>query len=156
MRLRSGGLTSKNGFSVVAPISDERAVLDRRQQGVLLGLVEAVDLVEEQDRALSVLAEALAGPLDDLADVLDAGGHRRQLLERPRRAAGHGEGERRLARARRPHSSTLDEAVLLDQPAQRPARAERGGPGRRPRRSCAGGAGPPAAPAGAAVRPPPR
>ena len=65
------------------PDEHERAVLDGRQQGVLLRLVEAVDLVEEQDRALVVLAEALAGPLDHLADVLDAGGHGRQLLERP-------------------------------------------------------------------------
>ena len=51
-RLISGGFTSKVGFSVVAPISTSKPGLHARQQGVLLGLVEAVDLVEEQDRAL--------------------------------------------------------------------------------------------------------
>ncbi len=60
----------------------EQAALDRRQQGVLLGLVEPVDLVEEQDRALPVLAEAVLGLGGHLADVLHAGGHRRQRLER--------------------------------------------------------------------------
>ena len=58
----SGGFTSKYGFSVVAPISIEQARLDRGQQRVLLRLVEPVDLVEEQDRALAVLAEAAARP----------------------------------------------------------------------------------------------
>ena len=51
---------------------DEQAVLDVREQRVLLGAVEAVHLVEEQDRALAVLAEAGPGPLDDLAHVLHA------------------------------------------------------------------------------------
>jgi hypothetical protein len=41
-------LTSKYGFSVVAPISVTSPVLDRGQQRVLLRLVEAVDLVEEE------------------------------------------------------------------------------------------------------------
>ena len=51
MRDSSAELTSKYGFSVVAPISVSEPLLDRRQQRVLLGLVEAVDLVEEEDRA---------------------------------------------------------------------------------------------------------
>ena len=53
-------MTSKYGFSVVAPISVTSAVLDRGQQRVLLRLVEAVDLVEEEDRALAVAAEPVA------------------------------------------------------------------------------------------------
>ena len=51
---------------------DHRAVLDVRQQRVLLRAVEAVDLVDEEDRAL---VRDLAAPLragDDLADVGDA------------------------------------------------------------------------------------
>ena len=39
----------------------DRAVLDVRQEAVLLGAVEAMDLVDEQQRALAVLA-ALRGP----------------------------------------------------------------------------------------------
>ena len=35
----------------------DRAVLDVRQQRVLLGLVEAMDLVEEEDRARAVQGE---------------------------------------------------------------------------------------------------
>ena len=49
-RESSAPLTSKDGFSVVAPISVTQALLDGGQQRVLLGLVEAVDLVEEEDR----------------------------------------------------------------------------------------------------------
>ncbi len=79
----------------------EQAGLDRRQQRVLLGLVEAVDLVEEQDRALAVLAEPLLGPGEHLAHVLHAGAHRRQALEGPLGRRGDQLGERRLARAGR-------------------------------------------------------
>ncbi len=56
------------------PDEGDRAVLDRRQQGVLLRLGEAVDLVEEQDRAPPVHAEAFPGTFDDLPHVLDPGG----------------------------------------------------------------------------------
>ena len=38
-------------------------VLDVRQERVLLRLVEAVDLVEEEDRPLAVAAEPVTGPL---------------------------------------------------------------------------------------------
>ena len=50
-RESSAALTSNEGFSVVAPIRVMVAVLDVGQDGVLLGLVEAVDLVDEEDRA---------------------------------------------------------------------------------------------------------
>ena len=45
-------ITSNDGFSVVAPIERDGPVLDGGQERVLLGLVEAVDLVDEQDGAL--------------------------------------------------------------------------------------------------------
>ena len=50
------------------------------QKGVLLRAVEAVDLVDEQQRALPHLA-ALPGRLEHLAQIGDAGEHRRQRLE---------------------------------------------------------------------------
>ena len=62
LRLRSGGLTSKNGFSVVAPISVSVPSSTAGQQRVLLGLVEPVDLVEEQDRAAARARRGGAGP----------------------------------------------------------------------------------------------
>ena len=44
---------------------DDRSALDVRQQGVLLGLVEAVDLVEEDDRGPPARRELELGALDD-------------------------------------------------------------------------------------------
>jgi len=52
---------------------DEGAVLDEGQEGVLLGLVEAVHLVHEQHRAAPVGGLCLLGRLHRPADVLDAG-----------------------------------------------------------------------------------
>ena len=99
----------------------QRPVLDRRQQGVLLRLREPVDLVEEQDRSLSTLAEPVAGALDRRPDVLDAGVHRRQLLEGPGRAAGDRQRQRGLAGAGRAPEQHRRQAVGLDERAQRPA-----------------------------------
>ena len=48
------------GFSVVAPTSDDRAVLDIGQEAVLLRAVEAVDLVDEQQGARARCAHARA------------------------------------------------------------------------------------------------
>ena len=59
-RERSGAVTSKDGFSVVAPTKSTRP-FEGRQEGVLLGLVEAVDLVYEEDRAAIFVLEALSG-----------------------------------------------------------------------------------------------
>ena len=78
-----------------------------------------MDLVEEQDRAAVVLAEALPGPLDDLAHVLHAGVDRRHLLEGALGRAGDGERQRRLAGARRTPEDRRRQAVLLDEAAQR-------------------------------------
>ena len=100
----------------------QEAALDRGQQGVLLGLVEPVDLVEEQDRALSPLPQPLGRLGDDLAHVLDAGGHGRELLVGLGRVPGDHLGERGLARARRPPEDGGRQAVGLDQHPQRPAR----------------------------------
>ena len=49
--------------------------LDGGQQRVLLRLVEAVDLVEEEDRPLAVAAEAVTGPLHDAAHVVHTRRH---------------------------------------------------------------------------------
>ena len=95
-----------------------------REQRVLLRAVEAVDLVEEQDRPLALLAEAAPGPLDDLAHVLHARGHRRQRLERLARRAGHEAGDRGLAGSGRAPEDHRREAVGLDQHPQRLPRAE--------------------------------
>ena len=51
----------------------DQPLLDVREQRVLLGAVEAVHLVEEEDRPPSLLAEPLTGALHDLAHVLHPG-----------------------------------------------------------------------------------
>ena len=56
-------------------------LLDRGQQRVLLRLVEAVDLVEEEDRALAARVAPVLGPLEHLAHLGAAGVDRRGLLE---------------------------------------------------------------------------
>ena len=141
----SGGFTSKKGFSVVAPMRVSRPLSTAGQQRVLLGLAEAVDLVEEQDRALAPLAEPLLGPLEHLADVLHPGADRRELLERLGGVGGDGLGQGRLARARRPPEDHRREPVGLDEGPQRLAPARAAGPGRRCRRASAAAAGRPAA-----------
>ena len=66
------------------------AVLHRRQQDILLGLGEPVDLVDEQDSALTAHAPDLACLLDGRPDVLHPGADRRQCDEP---APGHLRGE---------------------------------------------------------------
>ena len=75
----------------------QQAALDARQQRVLLTLVEAVDLVEEQDRAGAVGAEAIARALKDAADVIDTRRDGRELLEGGARRLGDDARQRRLA-----------------------------------------------------------
>src|SRR3954464_13501538 len=94
-----------------------------RQQCVLLGAVEAVDLVEEQDGAATLLTHAGAGALGDLAHVLHPGGDRRQRLEGLAGRPGDQPGDRRLPRARWAPEDHRREAIGLDEHAQRTSRA---------------------------------
>ena len=94
-----------------------------REQRVLLGLVEAVDLVEEEDRALPALAEPVLGPLDDLAHVLHAGVDRAHRLEGLVGRARDEPGDRGLAGPGRAPEDHRRQPVPLD---ERPERATRG------------------------------
>ena len=78
-------MTSNAGFSVVAPISVTQALLDGRQQRVLLGLVEAVDLVEEEHRLPAAGIAPVGGALDHRAHLGAPGRRRRSAPRRPRR-----------------------------------------------------------------------
>ena len=102
----------------------EETVLHARQERVLLGLVEPVDLVEEQDRAGASLPEPLARSLDDLAHVLHRGRHRRELLEGLRRAIGDQSRQRRLADAGRTPEDHRRQPVGVDEGPQRPTGGE--------------------------------
>ena len=80
---------------------DHPAVLDPGQQGVLLGLVEAVDLIQEQHGGGLVQVPGGQGLVHDPADILDARGDGGQFNEFPARAAGDDVRQGGLARARR-------------------------------------------------------
>ena len=75
-------------------------VLHVRQEAVLLGTVEAVDLVDEKQRAASLLAAGL-GAVEGLAQVLHAREDRGKLLELELRLVGEQPRDRRLAGAGR-------------------------------------------------------
>ena len=95
-----------------------------REQRVLLRAVEPVHLVEEQDRAPALLADAGPGPFGDLAHVLHARGHRRQRLERLLGGAGDEARDGGLAGAGRTPEHHRRQPVGLDQHPQRATRAE--------------------------------
>ncbi len=114
------------------------AVLHARQQGVLLGLGEAVHLVDEQDRLLAAADQLGARAVDGGADLLDAGRDRRDLDE-----AATGLLARRSPRSWScpcPAGPTAA-ATSTGRPRSGAAAASRppaAAAGRRARRSCAG------------------
>ena len=86
---QQGGVDLERGVLGRGPDEGDGPVLDGRQQGVLLGLVEAVDLVDEQDRPPAAAA-GLAGLGDRLPQLLDAredGRERRRTAVPARRAS---------------------------------------------------------------------
>ena len=111
----SGALSSNDGFSVVAPtrMMVPSSITGRKR--VLLRAVEAMDLVDEQQRALPQFAAA-ARLLEHLFEVGDAGEDRGNLLEmqvgrlrqQPRHrglaGAGRAPEHERAERARRQHA----------------------------------------------------
>ena len=103
---------------------DDRAVLDMRQQGVLLRLVPAVDLIDEQNGLLPVLLAPLPRPLDHLAHIGDAGGDRAVVLEGGPRRAGDDLRQGRFAAAGRPPEDRGGQLVALDGAPQQRARPD--------------------------------
>ena len=106
------------------PDERDEPVLDRVQDGVLLRLVEAVDLVDEEDRPEAVAAQPVARARDDGADVVDACRDGRDLLERGSRSLRDDPGDRRLPRARRAEEDHRRRTVLLDREPERGAGPE--------------------------------
>ena len=94
----------------------DRAVLHVGQQHVLLRLVEAVDFVDEEDRAHA--AELVARAVADLADFGDVGDHARAAHEVAARGLGDHLRERGLAAAGRAEEDDVREAVRLDHAAE--------------------------------------
>ena len=100
--------------------ADQRheARLDDREQRVLLRLVEAVDLVDEQHGAATLGAQALSRAADHGLHVRLARRDRGELFEVGLRARRDDARERRLAGAGRAEEDRRGDAVLLDRAAQ--------------------------------------
>ena len=80
---------------------NDRAILYPGEQRILLGLVPAVHLVDEENRSQALLSVALLGLLRDPTHVGDAGQDRIELLEGALRGVGDHAGQGRFAGAGR-------------------------------------------------------
>jgi len=109
--------------------ADERdiALLDVRQHRVLLTLVEAVDLVDEQDGALAGGAAQLASLLDHATQIGDPGRDRGEGDESGLPAIRRDGGERRLPSAGWSPEDHRRDLPCVDGLAQDPARADQVG-----------------------------
>jgi hypothetical protein len=116
-----GGVQLEGG--VLGRRADERdgAVLDVRQERVLLRLVPAVDLVDEDDGMPAMHAQLDLGLLDGLLEVGDAGGRGRERDEPGLGGAGDDAGERRLADARRAPEDHRGHGIELQERPERRA-----------------------------------
>ena len=100
------------------PDQRDHTILHIGQEHVLLGLVEAVDLVDEKTGSLAVVFQPPAGRLEHVAHILHARRRRREFHKPPLRLLGDDLGERRLAHAWRAVEDHRAEPVGLDQPPQ--------------------------------------
>ncbi len=99
------------------------AVLDIGQEGVLLRPVEAVDLVDEEQRSLAAEAPLLRR-IEDLAQLGDAGEDGGDRLEMEVGRLGEKTRDRRLAASGWTPQDHRGEAARRDHPADRPVRPE--------------------------------
>jgi hypothetical protein len=81
---------------------DDRAVLDRGQERILLTFVEAMDLVDEENRALAAQLTVLARRIEDLAQAWHTFTNCTERLKAALRALGDQTRQRGFARTRRP------------------------------------------------------
>ena len=100
------------------------AVFHVRQDHVLLRLVEAVDLVDEEDGPLPLPFPADAGVRDELAQLGDAGRDCGEGREVGVAALGDEARQRRLAAARRSPEDQRGDVVGVDRTPQRALRSD--------------------------------
>ena len=99
----------------------DRAVLHHGQEEILLRAVEAMDLVDEEQRALPLRAARARG-VEDLLQFRDAGVDGRELHERVAAARADQPRDGGLAAARRPPEDHRAKRRRLKQAGQRPVR----------------------------------
>ena len=88
------------------------------EEGVLLGLVEAVDLIDKEDGLAAACRLMRPGLLDDLADLLDPGEHGRKKDELGLGGVGENGGQRGLARSGRTPEHQRGNTAAVDELAQ--------------------------------------
>ena len=111
----------KRLFAVALPAGadqNHRAVFHIGQEAVLLRPVEAVNLIDEQQRPLPA-APPLPRLLEGFAQIRDAGEHRRQRDEVEAGPGRHDPGQRGLAAAGRPPQNKTGQPPGIDHPPQR-------------------------------------
>ncbi len=96
----------------------DRSILHDRKKRILLGAVEAMDLVDEQQRPLPDLAPRARG-VEHLLEVGDAGKNRRDLLELQFGGVRQEPRDRRLAGAGRPPEDERAERTRLQHAGER-------------------------------------
>ncbi len=100
------------------------AVFDVGQQRVLLGLVEAMDLVDEEEGPAAVEDEPLAGLADESPNLGHSAHDRRDSHQpRPDRVREDA-SQRRLAAARRTPQQQRAQVAAFRDPSERSARAD--------------------------------
>ena len=97
---------------------DHDAVLDVRQEHILLGLVEAVDFVDEQQCPLPGGREPIGGLGDDFPQFLHTAGDGADLMKMALRGAGQEACERGFARAGRAVEDDRPEPIGRQQSPQ--------------------------------------
>ncbi len=103
---------------------EDRPVLDVRQEGILLRLVETVHLIDEEHRRTAIVLSYLAGAVYGCPDILDAGQDGRHGDELGAAARGDHAGQGGLAGAGRAPEDHRVQTVMLDRLAQRAAGTE--------------------------------
>ena len=120
------------------PDQRDRAVLDVRQQRVLLRLVEPMDLVEEQDGARAVQGEPFLGLGDRRADIGDAGHDRATSSRTPPRSRPRATGRGSSCRSRAVPTAAATRDGRGRSPGGAARARRRGAPVRRTRRGVRG------------------
>ena len=106
------------------PDQGQQPLLDRRQQRVLLGLVEAMDLVEEEDGGPPAPPPPLPGPFDHSPNLSPPHVDSRLLLKGSFGPGRRDPGQRRLPRPRRPVEDGAVRMPVLDRRPQSGPRAK--------------------------------
>ncbi len=116
---QEGGVELKRRVLGGRSDQDDVAGFHVREKRILLCLVEAVDLIDEQERSSPVHPPLLLGLLHDRFDLLDAGDDGAEGNEVGVGALGDDAGQRRFAGARWPPQNEGADPVLLDRRAER-------------------------------------